>query len=86
MCKTSGWDRRTLDDLEGAIDEWGLPEPIHCYDFWDGMPLVSDGWIEDGFALFSTLGAGREVDTQGIGVRQSGERNRAIRLAISCGH
>jgi hypothetical protein len=22
---TIGWDRRTLDDLEGALDEWGFP-------------------------------------------------------------
>jgi hypothetical protein len=67
---TVGWDRRTLDDLEGAMDEWGLPEPIHCYGFWDGLPLVFDGWIDEGFALFSALGAGRQADTQSIGVRQ----------------
>lgn len=67
---TVGWDQRTLDDLEGALDEWGLPEPIHCYGFWDGEPLVFDGWLEGDFASFSPLGAGREVDARGIGVRQ----------------
>ena len=66
---TVGWDRRTLDDLDGALDEWGLPEPIHCYGFWDGAPLVFDGWLEGAFALFSPLGAGREIDAQGLGVR-----------------
>jgi hypothetical protein len=67
---TVGWDRRTLDDLEGALDEWGLPEPIHCYGFWDGEPLVFDGWLQGDFALFSPLGSGREVDVQELGVRQ----------------
>jgi hypothetical protein len=67
---TVGWDRRTLDDLEGALDEWGLPEPIHCYGFWDGEPLVFDGWLQGDFAVFSPLGGGREVDTQELGVRQ----------------
>jgi hypothetical protein len=68
---TVGWDRRTLDDLEGALDEWGLPEPIHCYGFWDGDPLVFDGWLPGDFALFGRLGAGREVDAQELGVRQT---------------
>ena len=67
---TVGWDRRTLDDLEGALDEWGLPEPIHCYGFWDGEPLVFDGWLHGDFALFSPLGVGHEVDAQELGVRQ----------------
>jgi hypothetical protein len=67
---TDGWDRRTLDDLDGALEEWGLPEPIHSYGFWDGTPLVFDGWLEEGFALFSPLGAGREVDSRCLGVRQ----------------
>ena len=67
---TVGWDCRTLDDLEGTLDEWGLPEPIHCYGFWDGEPLVFDGWLPGDFALFSPLGVGREVDAQELGVRQ----------------
>lgn len=62
-----GWDRRTLDDLDGAIDEWGLPEPIHCYGAWDGDPLVFDAWLDEGFARFGPLGAGREVDALGLG-------------------
>jgi len=67
---TVGWDRRTLDDLEGALEEWGLPEPIHCYGFWDGEPLVFDGWLQGDFAIFSRLGVGREIDAQELGVRQ----------------
>ena len=67
---TVGWDRRTLDDLEGALEEWGLPEPIHCYGFWDGEPLVFDGWLQGDFALFTPLGVGREIDAQELGVRQ----------------
>jgi hypothetical protein len=67
---TIGWDRRTLDDLESTLDEWGLPEPIHCYGFWDGEPLVFDGWLSGDFALFSALGDGREVDARELGVRQ----------------
>jgi len=67
---TDGWDRRTLDDLDGALEEWGLPEPIHCYGFWDGDPVVFDSWMEGGFALFGRLGAGREADSRGLGVKQ----------------
>ena len=67
---TIGWDRRTLDDLEGALDEWGMPEPIHCYGFWDGAPLVFNSWLEEGFALFSPLGTDCEIDARGLGVRQ----------------
>ena len=67
---TVGWDRRTLDDLDGALEEWGLPEPIHCYGFWDGEPLVFDAWTQDHFASFSSLGMGREVDAQDLGARQ----------------
>ena len=64
---TSGWDRETLDDLEGALDDWGLPEPIHCYGAWDGDPLVFDAWADEGFALFSRLGIGREIDSVTLG-------------------
>jgi hypothetical protein len=67
-----GWDERTLDDLEAALDEWGLPEPLHCYGFWDGEPLVFEGWLQGDFALFSALGSGREFDAQDIAVRQIG--------------
>ncbi len=65
-----GWDRRTLDDLEGAIAEWGPPEPMHCYGAWDGEPLVFEDWFGEGFALFSPLGAEREVDSLHIGAKQ----------------
>ena len=67
---TVGWDRRTLDDLDGALEEWGLPEPIHCYGYWDGEPLVFDAWTQDCFASFSALGMGREVDAEDLGARQ----------------
>jgi hypothetical protein len=67
---TDGWDRRTLDDLEGALEEWGLPEPIHLYGFWDGEPLVFDGWLPGDFAIFRQISAGGEVDAKELGVRQ----------------
>jgi hypothetical protein len=67
---TVGWDRRTLDDLDGALDEWGLPEPIHAYGFWDGEPLTFDAWTADHFATFSPLGMGREADAEELGARQ----------------
>jgi len=65
-----GWDRRVLADLDGALDEWGLPEPVHCYGAWDGDPLVFDSWLEDGFGQFSALGANREADTLALGFNQ----------------
>jgi hypothetical protein len=67
---TKGWDRRTLDDLEGAMNDWGLPEPIHCYGSWEGDPLAFEDWFDQGFALFSPLGVGREIDSLHIGARQ----------------
>ncbi|WP_437733218.1 hypothetical protein [Sorangium sp. So ce1335] len=67
---TAGWPEEALDDLDETFHRWGIPEPVHCYGFWSGEPLVFEGWLGGSrFGLFSKLGSGRDSDAGHIGVR-----------------
>src|SRR5262249_28756158 len=33
---SEGWSEEALDDLDDVLRDWGLPDPLHIYGFWDG--------------------------------------------------
>lgn len=67
---TTGWPEEAFEELEDALNNWGLPEPQHFYGWWiGGKPLVFDAWVRDvGFAWFSKLESGRTSDGAALGV------------------
>lgn len=61
------WPERVLDELQTCLKDWGLPEPQHVYGAGP-TPLVFDGWCA-GYAIYATLGSGRDTDAESLGLR-----------------
>jgi hypothetical protein len=66
---TEGWPETGLEHLREALADWGLPEPLHFYGFWDYEPLVFDTWLDDsGLAVFGRLSEAQSNQATGLGV------------------
>jgi hypothetical protein len=84
---TEGWPEQGLDHLRQALDDWGWPEPLHFYGFWDGDPLVFDSWLGDaGLASFARLSNTRVSQSAGPGVGEIARTvDRYLRLNRAAG-
>lgn len=84
---TEGWPEEGLEHLREALDDWGLPEPLHFYGFWDDDPLVFEGWIGDGWlASFGRLASTRSSQSVGPGVGEVARTvDRYLRLYRAAG-
>lgn len=70
---SGGWPESAVEELTGAVDDWGWPEPLQFYKHWTGgpEPLAFEGWMRDvSAAWFGQRVQRRAANPNGPGVNE----------------